>query len=691
MATSTGTVTSSAGPLDVGGLVSKLMTAEGSALTPLTKQASSYNSLISAYGTLKSTLSTYQTAIDGLSTSNFSAQKTAVTNNGTGATLTTDPLTAEVNADNSNKVLAQKIQSPAIASTTLFNAGDSLAIKIGKGAPKFITLEKNSSLTDLRDAINAAKAGVSASITNDSSGSHLVLESNTGGSAGTMKVQAGNSLAGLAYDPSLPTPSNMTQVQGARDATSAVSGSYSVSVSQLAQAQKISSAGFAEDASFDTGILAIKTGKGATTVIKPLSNSLSGIRDAINASDAEVTASLVSDGKLSHLVIATKETGADNTIRVSGTGSYAALSFDPSGKFTSNNVNPSTIYDASAGGLTLTVDGTATEINLGGGGTSLADVSDAINAAKTGVSASISNEDGYDHLVLTPTGDKSGSALALTGTGSFASLSGSSMGQMSAGQDAKLNIDGVAVTSASNKVTDAISGLTLNLTKTTTPSDNFTLSVTNDTTGVTATANTFITAYNTLAKAVAGMTQQTPSTQLGKASNSSPLASETSVQSMMSQLRNALFTTVKGGNGISSLSDIGISVQKDGTLALDAGKLSKAVEGNFPGLTNLFTATPGVDEDGKPIADGNVGVLTHLQSLVKGFLADGGIIDSKTKGLQASLKINSDRQTAINSRLSNTQDRYTNQFNSLNTTLASMTATQSYLSQQLANLPKASS
>ncbi len=688
MATSTGTVTSSAGPLDVGGLVSKLMTAEGTALTPLTKQASSYNSLISAYGTLKSTLSTYQTAIDGLNTSNFSAQKATLVNSGTGTSLTTDPLTAEVNTDNSNKVLAQKLQSTAVASTAMFNAGDSLAVKIGKGAPKFITLEKNSSLTDLRDAINAAKAGVSASITNDSSGSHLVLESNTGGAAGTIKIQANNSLAGLAYDPSLPNPSSMSQIQGPRDASAATSGSYNVSVQQLAQAQKISSSGFADDASFETGILAIKTGKGATNVIKPLSNTLSGIRDAINTSDAGVTASLVSDGKLSHLVIASKETGADNAIRVSGTGSYAALSFDPSGKFSSTEVAPGKVFDAGAGGLSLTVDGTATDVPLSAGGMTLAGVSDAINAAKLGVTASVSNDGSNDHLVLSATGDKSGSAIALNGSGSFSGLSGSSMGQMTAGQDAKLSIDGVAVTSATNKVSDAISGMTLNLTKTTNASDNFTLNVANDTTGVTATANTFITAYNTLAKAVAGMTQQTPSTQLGKASSSSPLASETAVQSMMSQMRNALFTTVKGGNGISSLSDIGISVQKDGTLALDAGKLSKAVEGNFAGLTNLFTATPGVDEDGKPIADGNTGVLTHLQSMVKGFLADGGIIDSKTKGLQASLKINADRQTAINSRLSNTQDRYTNQFNSLNTTLASMTATQSYLSQQLANLPK---
>jgi flagellar hook-associated protein 2 len=689
MATSTGTVTSSAGPLDVGTLVSKLMTAEGSALTPLTQQASSYNSLISAYGGLKSTLSTYQTAIDGLSTASFGAQKATLTNNSAaGASTGGDPLTATMSTDDSTKILAQKLQSPAFSSLTTFNAGDSLAIKVGDGAPKYVTLSANTNLTGLRDAINSARVGVSASITSDTDGSHLVLESNIGGTGGVMKIQANNTLSGLAYDPAKARTSLMTQTQGARDLTTAASGSYTVGVSQLAQAQKLSSAGFGEDDTFDTGILAIKTGNGATTIIKPISNTISGVRDAINASDAGVTATLVSDGKLSHLVIAAKETGSSNTIRINGTGSYSALSFDPSGTFTSSDINPNKLFDAANGGLTLTVDGAVTNVPLTAGGMSLADISDAINATKTGLTASISNDNNGAHLVLTPSGT---SAIALSGSGDFAGLSGSSMGQMSAAQDAKLSIDGVTVTSETNKVTNAISGVTLNLTKKTAPTDNFTLNIANDNTGVTETANTFVSSYNTLAKAIAAMTQQTPSKQLGKASSNSPLASETAVQSMMTQLRSTLFSTVKGGNGISTLSDVGISVQKDGTLALDSAKLSKAIDGNFPGLANLFTAAPGMSPDGTPNIAGNTGILTKLQTLVKGFLADGGIIDSKTKGLQASLKINSDRQTAINGRLSNMQDSYTNQFNSLNTTLASMSATQSYLTQQLANMPKANS
>ncbi|TWC65852.1 flagellar filament capping protein FliD [Herbaspirillum sp. SJZ099] len=691
MATSTGTISTSAGPLDVATLVSQLISAESqSQLTPLTTQASSYNTLISAYGNLKSALSTYQSAIKALTSASFSSQKSTVNNAGTGTSLTTDPFTADVNTDASTKVLAQKIKSDGVSSGTIFNAGDSLAIKVGTNSPTFITLKADATLAGVRDAINASKAGVTASIVTDGTGDHLVLESNTGGTANTIKVTANNTLSRFAYDASSSTPSRMTQTQAPRDASQATSGSYSVSVSQLAQTQKLSSTGFAPGATFDSGLLAIKTGTGSTTIIKPTTNTLQGVRDAINASDAGVNATIVSDGTNDHLVITAKDSGAANTIKITGTGNYSAFSFDPSGAVTSPNVASGQTY--ASGTMNLKVGDSTVAINPtdlnGSGAIDLNDIMTSINNANAGVTASITNDGTNDHLVLTPSGANTTSPVSLTGTGDYSGLTMSGMGQLLKAQDAKLSIDGVTVTSPSNKVENVISGVTLNLAKVTTSADNFTLNISNDTTGVTSAANSFVSAYNTLAKAIADMTKQTPSTKLGEASTSSPLASESSVQNIMTQLRSTLFSSVDGGNGIRTLSDIGISFQKDGTLALDATKLSTAASSNFAGIANLFNAT---DPDTTNTTSSKNGIVTKLQSLLTGILSDNGIIASKTNGLQASLKINQDRQTAVQARLSNMKDAYTNQFNQLNITLASMAATQSYLTQQLANLPKASS
>ncbi|MFJ3058394.1 flagellar filament capping protein FliD [Herbaspirillum sp. NPDC087042] len=689
MATSTGTITTSAGPLDVNTLVSNLMQAESAQdLTPLTNQASSYNALVSAYGTLKSALSTYQSAIQGMTTASFSSQKSSVSNAGTGSNLTSNPFTATINSDSSTQILAQKIQSAGVASGTTFNAGDSIAIKVGSGSPTFVTLKANSTIAGVRDAINAANAGVTASVVTDGSGDHLVLESNTGGTANTIKVSANNTLSGFAYDPSSSTPSTVTQIQAPRDATSAASGNYAVSISQLAQTAKLSSAGIAPGTTFDNGLLAIKTGTGSTAVIQPATNTLAGVRDAINASSAGVNATIVSDGTNDHLVITAKDSGAANTIKITGTGSYSVFSSDPSGTTISPNVSTSQTY--ASGTLSLKVGDTTVAINPtanGSGTIDLTQVMSAINGANAGVTASITNDGTNNHLVLTPTGSSATSAVALTGTGDYSGLTMAGMGQMIKAQDAKLSIDGVTVTSPSNQVENVISGVTLNLTSVTNSSDNLTLNISNDTSGLTTAANTFVSAYNTLEKAISSLTAQTPSTTLGQSTNSSPLASESSVQTIVDQLRNTLFATVNGGNGISSLSDIGISFQKDGTLALDATKLSTAASSNFAGIANLFTAT---DADTTNTTSANNGIVTKLQTLMTSLLSDTGLIATKTNGLQTSLKLNQAQQTAVQTRLTAMQDAYTNQFNQLNTTLSSMQATQSYLTQQLANLPKTS-
>ncbi len=688
MATSTGTITTSAGPLDVNTLVSNIMSAESQAqLTPLTTQASSYNALISAYGSLKGALTTYQSAIQGLTTATFSAQKSSVVNSGTGSNLTTNPFTATINSDSSTQILSQKIQSAGIASGTTFNAGDSIAIKVGTNQPTFVTLMANSTLAGVRDSINAASAGVTASIVTDGSGDHLVLESNTGGTANTIKVTANNSLSGFAYDPSSNISSTMTQTQAPRDATAAASGTYSISVSQLAQTAKLSSAGITPGTTFDSGLLAIKTGTGSTTIIQPSSNTLTGVRDAINASDAGVNATIVSDGTNDHLVITAKDSGAANTIKITGTGNYSVFSSDPSGTTISPNVSTSQTY--ASGTLSLKVGDTTVAINPtanGSGNIDLTQVMNAINGASAGVTASITNDGTNNHLVLTPTGSSATSAVSLTGTGDYSGLTMSGMGQLLKAQDAKLSIDGVTATSASNQVENVISGVTLNLTNVTNSSDNFTLNISNDTSGLTTAANTFVSAYNTLEKAIASLTAQTPSTTLGQASTNSPLASESSVQTILSQLRSTMFSAVNGGNGISTLSDIGIAFQKDGTLALDSTKLSTAATSNFAGIANLFTGT---DPDPTNTTSANNGIVTKLQTLMTSLLSDTGLIATKTSGLQTSLKINQDRQTAVQTRLTNMQDAYTNQFNQLNVTLSSMQATQSYLTQQLANLPKA--
>ncbi|HEY4074607.1 MAG TPA: flagellar filament capping protein FliD [Herbaspirillum sp.] len=566
--------------LDVPDLVGKLMANEQSMLTPLTTAAASYNAQLSAYGSVSNAISAFQAALNKLNASAFSAQKATIVNSGTGDDLSTAPFTADVNSTATTTPKAQIIQSAGIdASTAIFTGGDSLAIKVGANAPIFVTLQGgDQTLQGVANQINNAKTDVEASVVTDDQGSHLVLESNTSGSANTIRVTGNGSLSIFAYDPAAGTHSTMTQTQSPQDQVAAISGSYDIKVTALAQTAKIKfggAAGFPNTQTFNNGILAIKTGTNTTVVIKPEANTLAGIRDAINDTpDTGVNATIVSDGTTSHLVLTALKSGAANTITMTGTGDFAAL-------------------------------------------------------------------------------DTSGA--------------GSTMESLQTAQDASISVDGVVIKSPTNTVTNAIAGMTLNLSTLTTPTDKYNLSISNDTSGVQGAAQQFVTAYNTLATTLGGLTSYNADTKAAGA-----LQGDSSVNSIQNQIRNTLIKAVGGSNALQTLNDIGITLQKDGTLAVDTVKLGKAATANFSQIQTLF--------------NGKSGVATNLNTLLTDMLGPNGIVTTKTAGIKASIATNTANQATIQTRLDADQARYTAQFNALDVTLSNLMLQQQQLTSGLAGL-----
>ncbi|MFQ5780202.1 MAG: flagellar filament capping protein FliD [Nitrospiria bacterium] len=134
-----------------------------------------------------------------------------------------------------------------------------------------------------------------------------------------------------------------TTIVKASAGDSAVNGSYSVEVKQLAQAHKLSSVGFATSnaTTVGTGTLTISVGTGNTTsvTIDSTNNTLEGIRDAINAANGDVSATVLSDGTNFRLILTAKNTGQANTIKVvvndddgndTDTAGLSTLAYDPS-------------------------------------------------------------------------------------------------------------------------------------------------------------------------------------------------------------------------------------------------------------------------------------------------------------------------------------------------------------------------
>ncbi|HEY5799788.1 MAG TPA: flagellar filament capping protein FliD, partial [Burkholderiaceae bacterium] len=233
-------------------------------------------------------------------------------------------------------------------------------------------------------------------------------------------------------------------------------------------------------------------------------------------------------------------------------------------------------------------------VTIGAGNNTLAGIRDAINSAKIGVTATIVNDGGTTPYRLALTSSQSGAAssmkISVSGDAALDSLLGydpagtQNMTQNVAAQNSLIKLDGISISKPGNSISDAISGVTLNLTKPTTAPTS--ISVTTDSASVTTAVNDFVKAYNALNKSIKDLTAYNETTKVAAALNG-----EASVRAIQVSLRKVLSSAVdNGGTAFTTLSQIGVSVQRDSTLAVDNTKLQKAITEDFGKIAGLFAA-----------------------------------------------------------------------------------------------------
>jgi flagellar hook-associated protein 2 len=230
---------------------------------------------------------------------------------------------------------------------------------------------------------------------------------------------------------------------------------------------------------------------------------------------------------------------------------------------------------------------------------SLAGIRDAINKAGIGVTASIVNDGSASPyrltLTSTATGQSGNMKISVADTAPDTGLSAllnndpagaQAMAQTAAGQNAQMTIDGIAVSKASNSVSDVIAGVTLNLLKVN-PGAATAVTVTRDTAAVTATVNAFVKANKDITQTLRDAAAYNPTTK-----QAAVLNGEASVRTIASQVRGLMTASVAGGAGaFSRLSEIGVNLGKDGLLSVDSTKLDKVMTSNFSDLASLFAST----------------------------------------------------------------------------------------------------
>ena len=252
---------------------------------------------------------------------------------------------------------------------------------------------------------------------------------------------------------------------------------------------------------------------------------------------------------------------------------------------TSSNV--STVIPSASDTLTgtVTIQGKTFDTQANGNNT-LTGLASAINSAAIGVTASVITDSSGSRLsIVSGTSGAAGqldtittNALADGGT-SIAFPGPPNSGQR--GQDAQITVDGVQVTSPSNTVTGAISGVTFQLLSSASPNTNIQVQVTDNTTDIGTAVSNFVSAYNTVVKDI--NTEETnSSTGTAPALLGSPILAQ-----LQSQLTGALFGGSASGS-INNLGQLGINMNNDGTLTLNSDTLNSVLSSNLSDVTGFF-------------------------------------------------------------------------------------------------------
>jgi flagellar hook-associated protein 2 len=323
------------------------------------------------------------------------------------------------------------------------------------------------------------------------------------------------------------------------------------------------------------------------------------------------------------------------------------------------------------GTLTISVGSESFEVAIDSGNNTLAGIRDAINSAtdNAGVSATIINVTGGSRLILTARDSGAANALTVAVSGDGDNDDGDASGlstlvwsaagtknlsQLDAAQDAAFTVDGFPATSASNAVTDVIPGVTLNLKS----AGTVTVTVGRDDGKITETVQGFVDAYNALRKSINDL-------------RAGDLKGDLALNSIQAGILSVINTPPSGiPSSFRYLSEIGVSIQKDGTMKLDGSALSDAMSADFAGIAELF-------------ANDNQGFAYRLKAAMTGYLAVDGIVDAREDGLNSRIDSVQNRIATLQVRMELVEKRLRAQYSALDSLLGSMRSTGEYLTQQL--------
>jgi len=497
----------------------------------------------------------------------------------------------------------------------------------------------------------------------------------------TSSLTALQSAASALSDPlgvfssEIATSSNSNEVT-ATAASSSVPGTHTIAITSLATTSSFYSDAVATSttplASGDTISISAGGTPVASVTMDSTNNTLGKIAAAINNQATSYSSDAVATS--------TTPLAAGDTISiVAGGASVASVTVNSTNNTLTdiataiNNqttaVNASVINDANGAHLAI--------VNAPGGAGNLAVTGNlhllnatAVNFTQVvAVRASVINDANGARLAVVSAA--SGAPGNLTVTGSLHRTDNTAINFIQAvpGVNAVLSVDGVPISSTTNTVSNVINGVTLNLTG---PTVNgpVTLTLAPDTSNITTAINQLVSSYNTAIAAINAQFQVSSS-----GTGARPLEADGSLRDAQQALLSAITYSTAGNGGAVNLTNLGISMNNDGTLTIDFGGLATALSSNFSGVQSfLQTPSTGFAASLNTVLTGLTESTTGSLGLdAQGLTRSSLDLTNHISDLQASMAVQTQNLIAVYARV--------------NTTLQELPLLQQQLSQQLASIP----
>lgn len=341
------------------------------------------------------------------------------------------------------------------------------------------------------------------------------------------------------------------------------------------------------------------------------SSSTAGILSATTTDSSAVGSHTVDVTQLAQGQLLNTAAQASQTAAI-GTGASTVIQID---------------YGTTGSDGSFTAGAASKSITIDGSNNSLQGIAGALQAA--GINAQIvQGSGGYTLSIVGPTGAANSMRISATGDSAVQGLvsydpasKSNGLAQMAPAQDAVATVDGKQVTSASNTISGAITGTTLNLTG----KGSTTVTVAQDSSKIAGNIASLATAYNALNAKI-------------KSLQAGDLKSDTAVNQAASHLSRILQTGGSGNVSVAALAKAGISLDKDGNMQVDSAKLNSAITADPASIGKLFT------DNGNGIAD-------QLSAASATLTGSSGIVQSELTRSNTDLSALTAKKTTLGTAL----------------------------------------